>query len=96
MVQYSYGTKNHKVTVMEYKTQIQQNGRIVLPVRLRKALEISGGDEIILRLENDSIRLIPLRKAVKLAQTAVGKYVPEGVSLVDALIEERQEEARHE
>jgi hypothetical protein len=59
-------------------------------------LEIQPGDEIVLRLENGSIRMIPLRQAVNLAQNTVQQYVPKGTSLVDALIRERQEEASRE
>ena len=81
---------------MEIRAQISKSGRIIVPVKLRKALEIQAGDEILLRLENGSIRLIPLRQAVALAQKTVRQYVPEGVSLVEALIQERREEAAHE
>jgi AbrB family looped-hinge helix DNA binding protein len=81
---------------MEVRTQISKSGRIIVPVKLRNALEIQAGDEILLRLENGSIRLIPLRQAVALAQKAVRRYVPEGVSLVDTLIQARREDAAHE
>jgi AbrB family looped-hinge helix DNA binding protein len=81
---------------METRIQIQKGGRLVVPVKLRKALNIKTGDEIVVRLENDSIRLIPIQQAVRLAQKAVGKYLPEGVSLVDELIQARRQEARSE
>jgi AbrB family looped-hinge helix DNA binding protein len=81
---------------MEVKKQISRSGRIVVPVQLRRALEIQAGDEIVMRLENGSIRMIPVRQAVNLAQKAVRKYAPPGASLVDALIQARQEEARGE
>lgn len=81
---------------MEIRTQMNKSGRIIIPSRLRKALEIQDGDEILLRLENGSIRLIPLRQAVALAQKTVRRYVPEGVSLADALIQARREEAADE
>ncbi len=66
---------------------------MVVPAKLRKALKIKAGDEIVVRLEHDSIRLIPLPQAANLAQKAVQKYVPQGVSLVDELIQARREEA---
>jgi len=81
---------------MKIRTQIGISGRIIVPVKLRKALEIQAGDEILLRLENGSIRLIPLRQAVALAQKTIRQYVPEGVSLVDALIQARREEVASE
>ena len=81
---------------METRIQIRSGGRLVVPVKLRKALNIKAGDEVVVRLENDSIRLIPMQQAVNLAQKAVKKYVPKGVSLVDELIKARREEARAE
>ena len=78
---------------METRTQISKGGRLVVPAKYRKALKIQAGDEIVMRLENGSIRLIPLHQAVTLAQKSVRQFVPEGVSLVDLLIQERREEA---
>ncbi len=89
-------SKIRKVADIEIKTQIARGGRIVLPVKFRKALEIQIGDEIVMRLENGSIRLIPLRQAVNLAQKAVRQYVPKETSLVDELIRARREESSHE
>jgi len=79
---------------METRVQIGKGGRLVVPVKLRKALNIKAGDEVVVRLENDSIRLIPVQQAVNLAQKVVRQYVPQGVSLVDELIKARREEAR--
>lgn len=81
---------------MGIRTRMGKGGRVVVPVKLRRALDIQPGDEIILRLGNGQIRLIPLRQAIDLAQKTVQQYVPEGTSLVDALIQERREEARRE
>lgn len=81
---------------MGIRTRMGKGGRVVVPVKLRRALDIQPGDEIVLRLGNGQIRLIPLRQAIDLAQKTVQQYVPEGTSLVDALIQERREEARRE
>ena len=81
---------------MEFKTQITKGGRLIVPARLRKELQIEVGDEVILRLENGSIRLIPLRQAVELAQKMVRQYVPKNTSLVEDLIQARRSEADRE
>lgn len=81
---------------METRIQIHKGGRLVVPVKLRKALNIKTGDLVVVRLENDSIRLIPAQQAIRLAQKAVKQYVPNGVSLVDEYIKARREEARDE
>jgi AbrB family looped-hinge helix DNA binding protein len=85
-----------KVVQMEYRVQVHSGGRLVLPSKLRKELQIKTGDEIVLQLENGSIRMVPLHQAVVIAQQAVKKYVPKGTSLVDDLIQARREEAAHE
>ena len=81
---------------MEFRIQVHGGGRFVLPSKIRKELHIQPGDEIILRLENGSIRLVPLHQAVIIAQHSVKKYVPQGTSLVADLIKARKEEASHE
>ena len=58
-------------------------------------MEIQVGDELVMRLEDGSIRMIPVRQAVKLAQKAVRQYVPKETSLVDALIRARRDETGH-
>ncbi|MBW1930698.1 MAG: AbrB/MazE/SpoVT family DNA-binding domain-containing protein [Deltaproteobacteria bacterium] len=78
---------------METVTQIKQSGRITIPSKMRMALGIQAGDKILIRLENGSIRMIPLKQAIHLAQQTVRKYVPEGTSLVETLIQARREEA---
>ncbi len=81
---------------MEFRVQIHSGGRLILPSRLRKELKIEPGDEVILRLEDDSVRILPLPQAVSYAQQIVRRYIKEGTSLVDNLIESRREEARNE
>lgn len=81
---------------MEIVSQMGKSGRIIIPSKIRMALSLQTGDEIVMRLENGTIRMIPLRQAVRLAQQAVRQYVPEGTSLVEELIQARREEALHE
>jgi len=81
---------------MEFRVQVRSGGRFVLPSKLRKELQIKAGDEIVLRLENGSVRLVPLHQAVIIAQQTVKKYVPQGTSLVEDLIQARKEEATRE
>jgi len=81
---------------MENVTQLGKSGRITIPAKMRAALGVKTGDEVLIRLENGTIRIIPLGHAIRLAQRRVKKYVPEGVSLVEELIRSRREEAARE
>lgn len=80
----------------EARLRINENGRVVIPASFRKALGINPGDEVILRLEDDEIRLSTLRSSLARARRHVRKYVKPGVSLVDELIAERREAAKRE
>jgi len=81
---------------MEFKVQVHSGGRFVLPSKLRKELQIKAGDEIVLSLEDGSVRLIPLHQAIRIAQQTIKKYVPERTSLAADLIKARKEEAAYE
>jgi AbrB family looped-hinge helix DNA binding protein len=74
------------------KTRLGQGGRIVLPVEFREALGIKTGDELILSLKDGEVRVMTRQAAIKCAQDIVRRYIPEGRSLSDELIEERRAE----
>ena len=80
----------------EARTRLNENGRLVIPASFRKALEINPGDEVILRLEDDELRITTLKHRIARAQRNVRKHVKPGVSLVDELIAERRAAARKE
>ena len=71
-------------------------GRVVVPAALRKALGLDVGDEVLMRLENNEVRFYTRAEAIRQAQAMVQRYVPEGVSLVDELLEERRREVERE
>ena len=80
----------------EVRASINQNGRIVIPRALREALGIAPGDELVLRVENDELRITTMRRQIERARQLVRKHVKPGRSLVDELIAERRRAAKHE
>lgn len=74
-------------------TKIGEDGRIVIPAVFRKKMGLKPGDELIILLEEDGIRLLTPQQGIKRAQALVRQYVPEGKSLVDELIQERRKES---
>jgi AbrB family looped-hinge helix DNA binding protein len=80
----------------EARLRINENGRIVIPAPFRKALGINPGDEVILRLEDDELRITTMKRRIERAQRHARQYVKSGVSLVDELIAERREAAKRE
>lgn len=80
----------------ETKLKVNENGRVVIPAAFRKALGINAGDVLVLRVEDDELRIMTMKKRIEQAQRLVRKYVKPGVSLVDELIAERRREAQKE
>ena len=77
------------------KTKLGQGGRIVLPAEFREALGVKTGDELILSLKDDEVRVYTRRAAIKRAQGML-KHIAPGRSLADELIQERRAEAAKE
>jgi AbrB family looped-hinge helix DNA binding protein len=82
--------------MLETRVRVNENGRIVIPVALREALGIRAGDEVVLRMEDDELRVTTLRHRIERAKQLVRRYVKPGTSLVDDLISERRKAAKRE
>ena len=81
---------------VETRIRINENGRVVIPASYRKALGIKPGDEVILRMEDDELRITTMNRRLERARRRIRKYVKPGVSLADELIAERREAAKRE
>jgi AbrB family looped-hinge helix DNA binding protein len=79
--------------VQTTKVKIASGGRIVLPAEYRRALGLREGEDAILVLEDQELRILSRREAIRRAQELVSQYIPEGRSLADELIAERRREA---
>jgi len=80
----------------ETRLRVNENGRVVIPASFRKVLGINVGDEIVLRIEGDELRITTLKRRLQRAQSLVRKHVGPGTSLVDELIADRREASKHE
>lgn len=75
-------------------TTLDEKGRLILPDEVRRTLGLEAGDQVIIVLDEEGVHLSTSRKeALRRAQDLVRKYVPEGRSLSDELIEERRRES---
>ena len=70
-------------------------GRLVIPVRLRREMGIRPGDTLLARLENGRLVLERPEHVIERLRAAFDKVTRE-VSLVDELIAERRDKARCE
>ncbi len=80
----------------ECRTRIGKGGRVVIPAPWRHALRVDAGDEVLLVLEEDSIRVLTPAQAVRRAQAIVWRHVPAGRRLSEELVAERRREAEGE
>jgi AbrB family looped-hinge helix DNA binding protein len=80
----------------ELRTRVNENGRVVIPSAFRKALGIEIGDEVVLRMEDDELRITTQQSRIHRAQQRARQYVKPGTSLVDELLAERRKAGRRE
>jgi AbrB family looped-hinge helix DNA binding protein len=80
----------------EARTRVNENGRVVIPSSFRKALGIEIGDEVVLRIEGDELRITTQQHRIQRAQRRARQYLEKGTSLVDELLAERREAAKRE
>jgi AbrB family looped-hinge helix DNA binding protein len=78
------------------RVRLCEGGRVVIPAEVRKELGLKVGDQLLLRVEDNEMRLFSVLEGIRRAQEIVRRYVPEGVSLADELIAERRAEAERE
>lgn len=76
--------------------RVSPNGRVVIPASFRKAMGIKAGDEVVLRLEDDELRITTQERRIQRAQSRAQRYLKPGVSLVKELLSERREAAKRE
>ena len=80
----------------ETRVRVSHNGRVVIPASFRKALGINIGDEVLLRLRDDELRITTQQRRIQCAQRRARRYLKAGTSLVDELLAERREAAGNE
>lgn len=74
-------------------TKMDNHGRLLIPLHLRNQLNYKKGDNFVIRVINDELHIVSLKKALFHAQELVRKKTPQGISLVDELIAERKANA---
>jgi AbrB family looped-hinge helix DNA binding protein len=76
-------------------TKVGPDGRILVPVELRRELGLKAGDPIVARAEDGRL-VIESRDAVVRRLQSSFDVVPHSVSLVDELVADRRAEAERE
>ncbi len=79
-----------------YEVPVQENGRMILPVELRQALELGRGDRVVLQRVDDRIELTTARLSRARAQARIRAQFPDVENVVDEFLAERRAEAQRE
>lgn len=82
--------------MVKVMTKLGEGGRLVIPADYRKALGVDTGDELVLILEENSLRVLTPKEGIRRAQALVRSYIPDGRRLSDELVEERRRESQIE
>ena len=79
-------------TLGPVKATLDSFGRIAIPENLRSALGVSTGDELLMSLEGEELRLFTRAAGLRVAQGIVSRYVRSGENLSDELMGDRRAE----
>lgn len=80
----------------EIRLRVTDNGRIVIPAAFRKALGIEIGDEVVLSVQDNELRVTTQQQRIQRAQERARRHLKPGTSLVAELLAERRETAKNE
>jgi AbrB family looped-hinge helix DNA binding protein len=78
------------------KVKMDGDGRVVIPLSARETLGLKAGDALVVSVEDGELHLLTIPAAVRKAQAIVRKFIPDDVSLVDELLEDRRREVESE
>ncbi len=76
--------------------RLVSGGRLQIPARLRRELQLKDGDAVIMETVDGELRIRAYRDVLADVRTRLRKYVPAGVSLAEELIADRRAEATRE
>ena len=75
---------------------VAENGRVVLPLALRRRLNIVRGGSVVIREEDGRLLLESVDDAIGRAQALVRQFTPNAAGVVDEFLKERRAEAERE
>lgn len=73
--------------------RLVSGGRLQLPSEIRRELGLTDGDQVVMRVVDGELHVLPRRDVLKRIQAALKPYAPAGGSVADELIADRRAEA---
>ncbi len=81
------------MTIRTMDINVAGNGRMVLPASVRKAMGLHGDAKVILTIEDDQVRLSPMKHGVSRAQALYREHARQARTTDDFLVERNAEQA---
>ncbi len=81
---------------MVVSTKIDRTGRVLIPLKIRRELDLTENTDLILRVENGELRMHTREAAIKRARERLKRLKKPGESIVDEFLAERREAAGRE
>jgi len=98
-VENSLGFGRGYTVIMTVSVKVEKNGKILLPVNIRRILNLHEGDsDLLLHVDeaNQSVTLETRDRALARARARLARYIPEGTVLSEELLADRHREAESE
>ena len=75
-----------------YRTRLTDNGRILIPAECRKQFGLSSNEELLVRVDEEGIHLIPLVNQLRAFRNKMQKDLKPGVKLLNELRQTRAQD----
>lgn len=77
------------------KGRVNENGRLVIPVEIRRRMGLEPGEVVLMELHDGTLRIDTYKTRIRRVQESFRKYAKPGTLSSDELIADRREAARH-
>ncbi len=75
-----------------FRANIGPSGRLLIPAAQRRELGLEVGDEVVLKVQDNELRILSLKHRIARVQALVRKHNPNAESLSESLIRDRRAE----
>jgi len=60
--------------MQEFRAVLAENGRIIIPAKCREQLHLKPGDELVLQINDEELRIFSVKHALERAKKLVQKH----------------------
>lgn len=79
----------------EYRAKMSENGRIIIPAPCRRQLHLEPGEDLIIRIDDEELRIFTVKHSLKKARLLIQKQA-KNKNLVKQLKLMRKQDSRDE